>query len=86
MRRRDMMAATGAAMLGLGRFPLGYAAAADGKKRRLLFLTKSAGFEHSVVKRKGDPLSHAERVLTALGKKHDLGWQARYDQRQRVDS
>ena len=32
--------------------------------RRVLFLTHSAGYEHSVVKRDGDSLSHAERLLT----------------------
>ena len=42
----------------------------DGK--RLLVLTKSSGFEHSVVKRRGDKLSLFEQVLTDLGEKH--GW------------
>lgn len=32
--------------------------------RRVLFLTHSAGYEHSVVHREGDALSHAERLLT----------------------
>ncbi len=71
MNRREMMIATGAA-LGLSRFPLGYAAAPSGKKRRVLFLTKSGGFEHPVVKREGGKLSFAERVLTDLGKKHNF--------------
>src|SRR4051794_33380063 len=39
--------------------------------RRVLYFTKSAGFEHSVVKRPApDQLSHSEKVLAALGKQH----------------
>jgi len=39
--------------------------------KRVLFFTKSAGFEHSVVKRAApDQLSHSETILSALGKKH----------------
>jgi type 1 glutamine amidotransferase len=44
--------------------------AAEGARKKVLFFTKSAGFEHSVVKRKGDELAHAERVLVELGKSH----------------
>jgi uncharacterized protein len=42
----------------------------DAAKRKLLFFTKSAGFEHSVIKRQGDALSHAERIVTDLGSRH----------------
>jgi hypothetical protein len=37
---------------------------------KVLFFTKSAGFEHSVIKRQGDALSHAERIVVDLGKEH----------------
>lgn len=38
--------------------------------KKVLYFTKSAGFEHSVVKRPSpDELSHSEKVLTLLGKK-----------------
>ncbi|MBP8261194.1 MAG: ThuA domain-containing protein [Verrucomicrobia bacterium] len=39
--------------------------------KRILYFTKSSGFEHSVVKRpaSGD-LSHSEKVLTDLGRQH----------------
>lgn len=41
------------------------------KGKRVLYFTKSAGFEHSVVKRpEAGGLSHSEKVLTELGKKH----------------
>jgi hypothetical protein len=40
---------------------------AQGKKK-LLFLTHSAGFEHSTIKRaKADELSHSEKILTQIG-------------------
>jgi type 1 glutamine amidotransferase len=39
-------------------------------RKKVLFFTKSAGFEHSVIKRSGDQLSHAERILMELGKQH----------------
>jgi uncharacterized protein len=41
------------------------------KGKRVLYFTKSSGFEHSVVKRPAkDQLSHSERILTELGQKH----------------
>ncbi len=41
------------------------------KGKRVLYFTKSAGFEHSVVKRPApDQLSHSEKILTELGKAH----------------
>jgi type 1 glutamine amidotransferase len=89
MNRRDMLVRTGTAALtlGLGRlsFPLGWTAAADAPKRRLLMFTRSQGYEHDVVKRpnhlseqllkefglnKDDKLSLAESIVTDLGQKH----------------
>jgi hypothetical protein len=41
------------------------------KGKRVLYFTKSAGFEHSVVKRPTkDQLSHSERILSELGEKY----------------
>ena len=67
--RRQMLLASGAAMLGsalLGR------SHAEQKRtaRRILFFTKSSGFQHSVITRKGGQPAHAERILTALGREH----------------
>lgn len=46
------------------------APAAEPANRKLLFLTHSAGFEHSSIKRKTpDALSHAETVLTEIARK-----------------
>jgi type 1 glutamine amidotransferase len=46
--------------------------AQDLPKRKLLFLTHSAGFQHSAITRpkdKPDDLSHAEKILTEIGAK-----------------
>ena len=69
MNRREMLA-TSAAALGAA-FPLGWTAAAEGKKpQKVLYFTRNVGFYHSVVVRKGDQLSHSEQILTDLGKEH----------------
>src|SRR5688500_867088 len=70
MQRRQMLTLTGAAALGLYHFPLGWAHAEDAPRRKVLFFTKSAGFEHSSCHREGDQLAHNERVLTDLGQQH----------------
>ncbi len=46
--------------------------ATDAKKPRILFFSKSSGFEHSVISWKNGQPSHAEKVLQELGAKH--GW------------
>jgi uncharacterized protein len=69
MHRREMMFTAGATLLGLSAFPLGWASAADKKKQKILYFTKSQGFEHSVIKRKGDELSFSEKLLTQWGDK-----------------
>src|ERR1700687_5563356 len=40
------------------------------EKKSVLVFTKSSGFEHAAVKRSGDQLSIAEKVVTELGKKN----------------
>ncbi len=72
MKRREMLAISGATFLSLSAFPFGWAAGAEGKKRRILYFTRSAGFEHSVVKRNGDELAHSEKVFIDMGKKANL--------------
>jgi uncharacterized protein len=69
MERRKFLLSTGAA-LGLSAFPAGWVSAAETKSKRVLFFTRSQGFEHSVVQRKGKDLAFAEKILTDLGKKH----------------
>ena len=75
INRRDLLIRTGtaAAALGLARFPLAWSAEPDAPKRKLLFFTKSSGFEHSMIKRKSpNELSSAEKIVTALGEKHNF--------------
>ena len=72
--RRDVLKATGAAAVALaaGAFPFGWSAAADEQTpRKILFFTKSAGYQHSVIKRPApDQLSYAEQILIDLGKRN----------------
>jgi type 1 glutamine amidotransferase len=40
--------------------------------KKVLFFTKSSGFQHSAIARQGGELSHAERILKQLGEAHGL--------------
>jgi uncharacterized protein len=68
-RRRAVGLLAAATLPGLAPSP---ARAADTKpeRPRILFFTKSSGYEHDVVNRNGNDLSLAERILTELGTKH----------------
>jgi len=70
MSRRDMLAATGVAVLGASAFPLHWVSAAEQKKQKVLYFSRSAGFEHEAVKSKDGKPSISERILNELGKKH----------------
>ncbi len=70
MDRRDMLRATGAAVLAASAFPLNWVAAAEKKKQKVLYFTRSAGFEHDAVKIKDGKPSISDRTLTELGKRH----------------
>ena len=68
MNRRDLLVRSGAAAavgLGLFHFPLGWTD--EGPKRKLLFFTKSSGFEHSSIKRKS-PDDAAKAAAPEKGK------------------
>jgi len=83
LNRRDLLRHGGLAALALGaaRFPLGWTRAADPAKKRVLMYTRSEGYEHDVVKRKGDKLSLAENIVTDLGAKHGVEVQCEKDGR-----
>ena len=68
MRRRDFLLTTGAT-LGLSAFPVGWVSAMGGKRQKLLYFTRSAGFQHGAVKRDGDQLAFSEKTLTEMGAK-----------------
>jgi uncharacterized protein len=68
--RRQMLLATGASMLGAGTLTRSALAGPRAAAKKVLFFTKSTGFQHSVIARKDGELGLAERVLAALGKVH----------------
>ena len=79
MNRRNWLKSAGVAGLGmvLAGSPFRRAAAADAPKRNILFFTKSAGFEHSVIKTKDaktgeEKMGHAHKVLAELGAKNNF--------------
>jgi type 1 glutamine amidotransferase len=72
MNRRDMLRGSAAAIAATA-FPLGWNARADDKKKRkLLVYTKSAGFEHSVVKLDKNGSCLVNRVFEKLSKQHNF--------------
>ena len=66
---RRMILGAIVALFGLGGLEQAIAADKEAPKK-ILFFTKSSGFEHSVIHRKGEELSHAKKILTEIGKKH----------------
>src|SRR5437667_7825990 len=71
MNRRDMLRAASAATLALGGWQLRLAADDLKKnKRKLLVYTRSAGFEHSVVKLGKDGTCLVDRIFKKLGAQH----------------
>ena len=69
MNRRHFLRATTAATL--GGLVLGHTTHAAPAPRKILFFSKSSGFEHSVISyKKGQP-SHAEKILLELGEENN---------------
>ncbi len=68
--RREMMLGAGAALLGPAAWNRVLAQDKAGPMKKVLFFTKSSGFQHSVIARKGDEPAMAEKILTAIGKEH----------------
>ena len=42
------------------------------KPARVLFFTKSSGYQHSVIERHGNELAYAEKLLIAMGKQNNF--------------
>lgn len=73
LNRRDLLIASGVAAASLALAPLTRGQSPSGARKKVLFFTKSSGYQHSVITRpKDDPtkLAYAERILTDLGAKH----------------
>ena len=68
LTRRQMLKAAGYSLLGPAVAARLRAGSLEPKK--ILFFTKSSGFEHPAIHRDGDKLGYAERVLSELGKTH----------------
>src|SRR5438105_4955219 len=74
--RRDLLktSALTAAAFGLSPFLGRLACGADtGAPKKILYFTKSSGFQHSVITRSADDpnkLAYSEQILTDLGAKH----------------
>jgi type 1 glutamine amidotransferase len=62
------------ARIAAGLLWLGLAFTLNAAPLRVLYFTKSSGFEHSVVKRVEGQPSYSEKILTQLGAKHDLAF------------
>ena len=68
MNRRDMILSAGMAALSTAVFPMRWVGASERKKQKVLYFTRTVGYEHDIVRRKGDELGHAEKALVAMGK------------------
>lgn len=69
MKRRDFLRLGGSAAAGVSVFPLGWVSAAEIKPQRILYYTRSTGYEHSAVKREDGGPSVSDKALTALGER-----------------
>ena len=54
--------------IGASTFPLGWVAAAEKRPQKLLYYTRSTGYEHSAVRRDNGGLSVSDKALIAMGK------------------
>jgi type 1 glutamine amidotransferase len=70
MARRDMLKAAGAVVLGASAFPMRWVGAAEGKKQKVLYFTRSQTFEHDPVKLKDGQPSLSDRILTEMGQRN----------------
>ncbi|MHC4352515.1 MAG: ThuA domain-containing protein [Planctomycetota bacterium] len=68
--RRDLLRTTGAVAIAASAFPLEWVAAGDKKKQKVLYFSRSAGFEHGAVKLNNGQPSISDRILTELGQRH----------------
>ena len=69
MKRREFLQAAGLATLGTTALPLHWVSAETERPQRILYYTRSTGYEHSAVRREGGQMSVSERALTAMGKR-----------------
>ena len=72
INRRDLLSLTALTAAGFALGPISKSLAADEPKKKILFFTRSAGFPHPVVTRKGDQtFAFAEKVFVEFAGKSD---------------
>ena len=71
LTRRQALQLGGASVL-TARFAGRLPAAVARPTRKILYFTKSVGFQHSVIARRNGQLSHSEKILIELGKNHGV--------------
>ena len=72
MNRRNYLHVMGGLALASWPFTEGWSKTTKGRKKNILLFTKSSQYQHDVVKRKNGQLSHAEQVITRLGKQNNF--------------
>lgn len=71
MDRRDILRTAGAVAVAASAFPMQWVAAGEKKKKqKVLYFSRSAGYEHSVVKVVNGRPSFSDRILAELGERH----------------
>jgi type 1 glutamine amidotransferase len=70
MTRRQMILRAAATTFGLGL--AGCSSLSPGRPKKVLFFSKSSGFEHSVIQRKNGQPSFAENILADFGPRHGI--------------
>jgi uncharacterized protein len=68
LNRRQLMLAAGAAWLGAPAMARAMAPQPKAGTKKVLFFTKSSGYQHSVITRHGDEPAHAEKILSDIAK------------------
>ena len=72
MRRREFMLSAGAVSLGLSALPLGRTFAGATKKPKILYFTRSAGYEHSAVAPVDGGPSISEKTMTEIAQREGV--------------
>jgi type 1 glutamine amidotransferase len=69
MKRREFLSAGSMAVVGGSTFPWGWAAAAETKVQKILYYTRSTGYEHSAVRWENGESSVSDKALIEMGKR-----------------
>jgi type 1 glutamine amidotransferase len=70
LNRRELLLAGAAAWLGAPSLARAMAPKPKGPTKKMLFFTKSSGYQHSVIAQHGEKPSHAAKILSEMGKEN----------------